>query len=160
MSQNLPQLRDIHLPAEPSWWPPAPLWWLLAAAGVVVLVFGWRRLRRYGRDRRWRRLWLHELDVIGADHARHGDHARTAAAVSQLLRRASLVVDARAAALPSARWVEFLRSRKGGDVFAGAVGQALLLTPWQPHADSGGEELIAATRHWLTTALPGTTRHA
>ena len=32
------QLRDIHLPPEPSWWPPAPGWWLLAAILVAAIV--------------------------------------------------------------------------------------------------------------------------
>ena len=32
------QLRDIHLPPEPSWWPPAPGWWLLALLLVIYLV--------------------------------------------------------------------------------------------------------------------------
>ena len=43
------QLRDIHLPADPGWWPPAPGWWLLAAVLVALLawavVFGWRRVQ-------------------------------------------------------------------------------------------------------------------
>ncbi len=35
----LQQLRDIALPAAPSWWPPAPGWWLLLALGIGLL--GW-----------------------------------------------------------------------------------------------------------------------
>jgi hypothetical protein len=48
----LEQLRDLQLPAEPVWWPPAPGWWLLAVlaiAGMVVLV---RRISAAIRRRR------------------------------------------------------------------------------------------------------------
>ncbi|HET9483332.1 MAG TPA: DUF4381 domain-containing protein, partial [Xanthomonadales bacterium] len=48
-----PQLRDIHLPAEPSWWPPAPGWWLLAILVIAALVFlvrfAWRKRRELRR---------------------------------------------------------------------------------------------------------------
>lgn len=46
----LQQLRDVHLPPDPSWWPPAPGWWLLAAAAVALLAwFVYRLMRTYRR---------------------------------------------------------------------------------------------------------------
>ena len=47
-----PALRDLHLPGEPSWFPPAPGWWLLAVLliiAAIVLLRYWQRRRR----RRW-----------------------------------------------------------------------------------------------------------
>ena len=39
---NAPQaidgLRDLHLPMEPGWWPPAPGWWVIAVLMLLVLV--------------------------------------------------------------------------------------------------------------------------
>jgi len=49
-ADQLQQLRDIHLPEAPGWWPPAPGWWLLAAAGLAALV--WLGLRLHARRRR------------------------------------------------------------------------------------------------------------
>jgi len=49
-----PQLRDIHLPPDPSWWPPAPGWWVLAVLVLAMLLAGawlWRRQRRMARQR-------------------------------------------------------------------------------------------------------------
>lgn len=57
----LQQLRDIHVPQPPGWWPPAPGWWLLAmllAAGVLWLVWRARSAERRRRPiRRARRLY-------------------------------------------------------------------------------------------------------
>lgn len=35
----LANLRDIHLPAEISWWPLAPGWWILIALIIALLVW-------------------------------------------------------------------------------------------------------------------------
>ena len=37
-SDPLQQLRDVHLPPDPSWWPPAPGWWILAAVIAVIIL--------------------------------------------------------------------------------------------------------------------------
>ena len=49
-SDPLQQLRDVHLPPDPNWWPPAPGWWLLAA--VVLAAVAWliyRMVQAYQR---------------------------------------------------------------------------------------------------------------
>ena len=47
----LQQLRDVHTPVAPEWWPPAPGWWLLCIAAVVGTVFISKRLWRAHRAR-------------------------------------------------------------------------------------------------------------
>ena len=57
----LQQLRDIHLPAAPGWWPPAIGWWLLAmvVAGVLAWMIWWlgARWRRFRPARTARALY-------------------------------------------------------------------------------------------------------
>lgn len=48
----LQQLRDVHAPLAPEWWPPAPGWWLLAIAIVATLFFIGRLLWRAHKARR------------------------------------------------------------------------------------------------------------
>ncbi|NKB97667.1 MAG: DUF4381 family protein [Pseudomonadales bacterium] len=49
-SDPLQQLRDVHAPIDPSWWPPAPGWWILGFVLIGLLVWlcwqtwaAWRR---------------------------------------------------------------------------------------------------------------------
>jgi hypothetical protein len=51
----LGQLRDIHLPAEISWWPLAPGWWLVAALFLGLLVMAGLVIWRYRQAGRYRR---------------------------------------------------------------------------------------------------------
>ncbi len=73
----LQQLRDVQLPQDPSWWPPAIGWWLLCIAALVLVVWLMRRAlgayRRRAPLRRARTL----LTKLHADH--------TAGAVSDQL---------------------------------------------------------------------------
>lgn len=92
-SELLNQLRDIHLPQAPLWWPPAPGWWVLAALGLCLLAWGivrlWRRWRRFRPARRARQLhrrltlelrgdsiapaaWLHRTNEVLKRLAVHG----------------------------------------------------------------------------------------
>lgn len=97
-------LRDVQLPAAPSWWPPAPGWWLLAVGLLLVLgvLAGWQ-LRRWRQARYW---------------ARHFDRTLAAASgpleqvrlASELLRRAALVHDAAAASLDGGAWRQWLQA--------------------------------------------------
>ena len=43
----LDALKDIYLPVEPHWWPPAPGWWITAALILAVLWWSGRRFWAY-----------------------------------------------------------------------------------------------------------------
>ena len=60
----LAQLRDIHLPAEVSWWPLAWGWWLLIAlAGAALVWLIWVLLKRY-QSRLYRRQAQVQIDRL------------------------------------------------------------------------------------------------
>jgi hypothetical protein len=161
-------LRDIHLPPEPLFWPPAPGWWLLAA---VLLGAGWvlgRHLLRGHARRRWRRAIEAELDAIAADRER--DLAARATALSGLLRRVARLVDPTAVALSGDDWLAFLDrqlppGRRAAAPFLSGQARALADLPYQPAAACGPQPvdfpaLVALAREWLRHVLAGRPVHA
>ena len=146
------ELRDIHLPAQPHSWPPAPGWWLLlaliVATAAAVAVLGWRHWRRARRRRRI----LAELERIGAQRT----GPPLVAGVAALLKRTALMThpDADAAALSGDAWLGFL-DRTGGDgQFANGPGRVLAAGPYAPTTEGLDKQaLLALARRWLTKNL-------
>lgn len=142
-------LRDIHLPAEPGFWPPAPGWWLFFALLVAWAFWlgrlGWHRYRQWRRRRRI----LGELDRL---QARELQGPALIAAVSALLKRVALSRYPRAevAALTGEAWVAFL-DRSGGDGrFARGAGRVLAEGAYAPGiADIDEQALLTVARDWL-----------
>jgi uncharacterized protein DUF4381 len=162
-----PDLRDIHLPPDPSWWPPAPGWWIVAIVLLAAIAISvWLMLRSW-RERRWRRRVGAELDRIAAMHAAQPDAMRLATDVSLLLRRATLLIEPEAAALQGEAWLAFLDrtfdDAKGGtrDVerFRTDAGRAMIDAPYRRASDSAALSvdapvLLGLARDWLKRALP------
>lgn len=143
------ELRDIHLPAEPGFWPPAPGWWLLALLVLAVLALvghrGWRELRR----RRRRQRILSELDQL---HDAGLQGPALVAAVSALLKRVALSRYPRAevAALTGDAWLAFLDRSGGEGRFAEGAGQVLAEGAYAPETRGIDEPaLLAIARDWL-----------
>jgi hypothetical protein len=138
---------------------------LLALVFLAALAFGLRWLWRRERQRRWRRRVYAELERIVATHAASGDSLRFITELSQLLRRATLLLDARAAALHGEAWLDFLDARMpaGSATFRAVAGKALVDAPFRRpddvHARVDAAALIALARQWLARALPGAPSH-
>ncbi|MET0289927.1 MAG: DUF4381 domain-containing protein [Pseudoxanthomonas sp.] len=111
-------LRDVHVPAVPGLWPPAPGWWVVIGLGVVVLA--WlclMALRRRRRQAAWRA-------TFDAETAQATPVAQVAAA-SSLLRRAARRIDPQADRLTGEAWLVWLDGRKGRP-FSQGPGRVLL----------------------------------
>lgn len=113
MPENpLANLRDLHLPAETGWWPPAPGWWLLAALVVLLplLWLGWQRWRRREHAPAYRRAALAELEQLNQQYQQDQDSAAFVQGMSGLLKRVALQCyePTVVAALSGRQWGEFL----------------------------------------------------
>ena len=109
----LKELKDIHLPPAPSWWPPAIGWWIGAGLLLLALFLLWRAWSRQRARNQARRLALRELEEIrpfsrvGATAA---DKRRLLEELSALLRRFCRAQwpEKDISSLHGALWLDFL----------------------------------------------------
>jgi len=124
-----PQLRDIHLPAEPGWWPPAPGWWILALLLLVALVLLWRMWARRRRLVHTRAQLRHELDALLQRHPESA--AARIAEISMLLRRAGKRYAPAAHTLRDDAWLRFLDGDDPARPFSTGAGRILVDGPYR-----------------------------
>jgi hypothetical protein len=146
------QLRDIHLPGAPPFWPPAPGWWLLAAIVIALLIWvSMVAVRRYRIHRR-RQAVLAALASMEERFASERSPERLAG-ISLLLRRLALTCYPReqVAALSGNAWLRFLDESGGNGRFANGPGRVLANGPYQrslpAELDTAG--LTALVREWV-----------
>lgn len=137
-------LRDIHLPGEVSWWPPAPGWWLLLLLGLAVLAFAGLRHYRYRRQR----AALRTIAGI-ATRLENGDEpVHCLQELSAVLRRFVMTIAAPAdtqsvPGLTGARWLEYLDRHWSGGSFRHGAGRMLLDAPYAPTHSVSREQALA-----------------
>ena len=146
------QLRDIHLPAPPDFWPPAPGWWLLAGLVLGLLTWAGVLLWRHLRVRRQRRRILALLTRI---ERTAGSEATPEflAELSRLLRCLALMrfPPGQIASLTGQDWLRFLDSSGGEGQFARGPGSVLALGPYMRELPDAVDSraLTGLVRQWV-----------
>ena len=160
-------LRDIHLPGEIGWWPPAPGWWFVAALVLVGLaLYG----AHYYRGRH-KRVALRAVARVRAALEQGAEPVACLANVSTILRRfamtsAGAARDGAAAidvpGLIGERWLKFLDGRWERTEFSAGLGRQLLVAPYaRPNSIERNTalELTGLCAAWLAVQ-PATARRA
>lgn len=142
-------LRDIHLPGDVSWWPPAPGWWLLLLAlilAVTLICWYWRRLRNPLRQAS-----LRELSRLRADQAAGTDPSQVLAEVSRLLRRIAIsrLGRAQVAGATGVVWQNCLQQLSQNSVFDLAQIDLLIHRRFQKNPECDLEQLLRTCEIWI-----------
>ena len=127
-------LRDIHLPAPISWWPPAIGWWIVLVLVLLVIGLGvWLTLRRRRKLLSAGYLARTELVEVRKRYQQHGDVRLLAGELSILLRRLSISAYPReeAAGLTGERWLQHLDRPLPEKPFTSGAGRILIEAPYR-----------------------------
>lgn len=155
-------LRDIHLPGEVPFWPPAPGWWILAALIVAAAIIGWLL---YRRNRMLKlsatRLAREELQNIMARYETEKDPVSLLKQLSILLRRLSISLFPRTevASLTGQAWLEFLDRKTGLNSFSTGTGQLLSEAPYRRKVTA--DDAVLVLKHcqdWIELVASGKQR--
>ena len=140
----LQQLRDIHLPADPAGWPPAPGWWVLALVGIGLAVWGFRKLREAQRRRQPIKLARRYYDEVYASFARGEiDGPAYLQETNELLKRLYIhgIGDDRARSANDANWLTYLDERSDSTSFTDGPGAQLGNQRFRPTPDADPDAL-------------------
>lgn len=148
-------LRDIHLPPEVGFWPPALGWWLLF---VVLLALAYALFYYLSRPKVTSlsvlHPALHELERIR--HAYQDDSHALLCELSVLLRRVAISVYGRSgvAGLTGDAWTHFLNQK--GSTLSPQAQQLLKDGPYQARSEQSvdTEALLEEVRQWLLSQQP------
>ncbi|MCK9605493.1 MAG: DUF4381 domain-containing protein [Methylomonas sp.] len=142
-------LKDIHLPENIGWWPPAVGWWLLPILLILLILAG-----RYVYRRLTRKTAIKRAQFLLTQLRRQpSDPRQTLTDLSALLRRTAISTDTRSAVadLRGQAWLEYLDGRFADAPFSQGVGRCLADAHYRPaipeHTDL--EALFALCERWL-----------
>ncbi len=148
-------LRDIHLPLEPGWWPPAPGVWLLGLVALLLLAGVLRAVVRTLRRARRRRMALDALARILHAHPPALQPVAHLAAASELLRRLCRRHAPQALLLRDEAWLAFLDGADPARPFSLGPGRLLLDGPFRAALPAAEVEALQPLLRDLVARLAG-----
>ena len=146
MHDNLPELRDIHLPEGVSMWPPAYGWFVILALVLLLITFYhcWKKWRQVSRK-------LYALRFL--DKLERQNIADSGKKISELLRRICLYRYPEAVALSGNDWLMFIKQKSHHELSSGGenlLRNAPYINPQKsPYTAENLTDLIQYTQYWI-----------
>lgn len=147
--QDLP-LRDIHLPEQIGWFPPAIGWWLLMIVVPIASYFLIAFLQKI-----FKRTALKEAHQLLANLQTNDSLTplEKICALSSLLRRVAISRDSEKniGGLTGRAWLDYLDTSLEGAPFKNGVGRYLVDAPYQKNLSNDFDliALFALANQWL-----------
>ncbi len=133
MQDNLPYLRDIHLPGGVSAFPPAYGWWVILG-GIILSVLIYKLIFFYIKKSKKR----FALKLINS--LKEEEIISSSVKISELLRRICVYKYKEAVTLSGSKWIEFLNSKSPQRLSINAA-KLLANSPYLPlRTDAFGKE--------------------
>lgn len=156
-STALEQLRDIHFPANPSMWPPAPGWWFLAT--LILFLCGWAIYKYflYCRRKKQQAIIFSTLQPL-EEKLLNQPNNKVLGELNSLLRQFALMrfPQSEVASLSGPKWLAFLNHSGKTKQFSHGVGRILADTPYLPEYKQlnkkQAEDLIKLVKSWIVKA--------
>ena len=159
----LAQLADIHLPAEISYWPPAPGWWILTILLVGSIIYLIHRMVQLRNLRLVCQHALAELDNCYQRFARSEEpdlsslRLRYVNEFNSVMRRVALVhfPQANVASLGGDTWVDFIREKGDSSELNEEIASALSFGRFQTQCDVDVDAMNSLGQAWITSLYLG-----
>jgi len=148
------ELRDIHLPGDPSIWPLAPGWWILIVCACIVVYFIIKKIIIIKNQNHLNNVLQNELLKIRTDYKKHDNKNKLAAEISALLNRfvRHVLGDSDATSLTGEAWVNYLNSRVKNNVFD-KFSMELTQAQYMPEVEFDVPSLMATVKNYFPTAI-------
>jgi len=149
-------LKDIHLPAKPSFWPPAIGWWILLAVSLIALAGIFIGLKTFlnnkKRQAEQRKNLLNKLSVLEAQLVKNPSN-KAIAEINTLLRQYAINYYPRSeiSSLTGSDWLKFLDQSGNTEGFTKGAGRILVEAPYQKSTleNLNQDEFITLVKSWV-----------
>lgn len=144
MNDNLPDLRDIHLPTEGiSIWPLAYGWWVILLSTISIFLLLWLFLLLHRKSKK-----RYALKLISSLCENNCDSITK---MSEVLRRICIYKYPSAASLFGQQWIDFLNSHSSQKITS-SLSQILINSPYaDPTSSVISPSEIAEIRDFCTS---------
>ena len=152
-SQEALQLRDIHLPGAPDFWPPALGWWLLVSILFFVSFWALIKIRNYRRNKKQHQVLFNRVTEL-EEQLRKYPSNETLAEFNILLRQLAVSYYPRTeiAGLTGGDWLHFLDQSGNTHEFSRGAGRILMEAPYQSGSlqNLNIDEFLPLIREWVS----------